>query len=65
MNAKKGTLTWGQLYEAAWRVPMIQLARQHGISNVALAKRCQKMGVPVPQRGYWARKDRGKRLRWA
>lgn len=32
-----------------------------GVSDVALAKRCKRMKVPLPGRGYWAKK-KGRRL---
>jgi hypothetical protein len=41
-----------QLYEQVWSQPMTLLARQYGISDVALAKICRKLGVPYPGRGY-------------
>jgi hypothetical protein len=31
------------------------LAQAFGLSDVALAKRCRKLGVPIAGRGYWAR----------
>lgn len=34
---------------------MVELAKDFGLSDVAVAKRCRKLGVPVPGRGYWAR----------
>jgi hypothetical protein len=34
---------------------MVELAQDFGISDVALAKRFRKPGIPVPGRGYWAR----------
>ena len=43
------------LYELVWSKPMAELAKDFGLSDVALAKRCRKLGVPVPGRGYWAR----------
>ena len=43
------------LYELAWSKPMVELAQDFGISDVALAKRLRKLGIPVPGRGYWAR----------
>ncbi len=49
------TLSREDLYELAWSKPMTELAKDFGISDVALAKRCRKLGVPVPGRGYWAR----------
>lgn len=49
------TLTREDLYELVWSKPMVELAQDLGLSDVALAKRCRKLGVPVPGRGYWAR----------
>ena len=43
------------LYELVWSKPVVELAKDLGMSDVALAKRCRKAGVPVPGRGYWAR----------
>lgn len=43
------------LYELVWSKPMLELAKDLGLSDVGLAKRCRKLGVPVPGRGYWAR----------
>ena len=49
------TLSREDLYELVWSKPMTELAKDFGLSDVALAKRCRKLGVPVPGRGYWAR----------
>jgi len=38
---------------------MRDLAEDFGISDVGLAKRCRRLGIPVPGRGYWARVDAG------
>lgn len=35
------------------------MARHYGISDVALGKICRKLEVPLPGRGYWARKGAG------
>jgi len=53
------TLTRDDLYELVWSKPMCELAKAFGISDVALAKRCRGLGIPVPVRGYWARLDAG------
>jgi len=45
-----------ELYEKAWKMPMRILAKEYGVSDVALAKTCRKLLVPVPGRGYWAKK---------
>jgi hypothetical protein len=42
---------------------MSRLARDFGISDVALAKICKKLDVPIPGRGYWARVAAGQRVR--
>jgi len=53
------TLSREDLYELVWSKPMRELAKDFGISDVALAKRCRRLGIPVPGRGYWARVDAG------
>jgi hypothetical protein len=53
------TVSREDLYELAWSKPMRELAEDFGISDVALAKRCRRLAIPVPGRGYWARVDAG------
>jgi hypothetical protein len=48
------------LYEKVWKIPITQLAREYGISDVGLAKICQKLNVPRPPMGYWAKLKYGK-----
>lgn len=52
-----------ELYEKVWARPVRELAKEHGISDVALAKICQKLEIPRPGRGYWARKAAGKSVK--
>lgn len=59
------TLTRDELYELVWSKPMQELAKDFGLSDVALAKRCRKLAVPVPGRGYWARVAAGQTPRQA
>src|SRR5438105_4631323 len=49
------------LYEEAWSEPMARLAKHYGISDVALAKICREMDIPVAPRGYWRRLEKGYR----
>jgi hypothetical protein len=51
------------LYASVWSRPMRALAREYGVSDVALKKHCTKLNVPVPGRGYWAKKAAGKAVR--
>jgi hypothetical protein len=50
-----------ELYEQVWARPMREVAKEYGVSDVALAKTCRKLAVPVPGVGYWARKRAGGR----
>jgi len=44
-----------ELYRKVWTTPAIRLAKEFGISDVALNKTCKRLGVPRPERGHWAR----------
>jgi hypothetical protein len=59
------TITREQLYALVWKTPLRQLAPTVGYSDVGLAKACRKMNVPLPGRGYWAKKAAGKGVRRA
>lgn len=59
MSREPIVLTREALYEQVWSEPVHKIARQFGISGVALAKICRKLGVPVPPRGFWARQAAG------
>ena len=50
------SLTRQALYELVWSKPMKTLAAEHGISDVGLKKVCAKAAIPVPERGYWAKR---------
>lgn len=52
-------LTREQLYERVWAEPMARLSAGLGLSDVGLAKICHRANVPVPPRGYWAKKRAG------
>jgi hypothetical protein len=49
-----------QLFEEVWSEPTWNLAPKYGVSDVALAKTCRKLKVPLPGRGYWAKVAAGK-----
>ena len=56
-------ITRDQLYDAIWSKPTTAVAKEYGISDVAVAKICKKLNVPKPKLGYWAKKQHGKRVR--
>ncbi|MBX9657262.1 MAG: hypothetical protein K2X00_01755 [Nitrospiraceae bacterium] len=51
------------LYDQVWSTPMTKVAKEYGISDVALAKICKKLTVPYPGRGYWRRIETGKTVK--
>jgi hypothetical protein len=52
-----------ELYEEVWTTPMKTLAKRYGLSDVGLAKTCRKLSIPLPGRGYWARKEAGQKVK--
>lgn len=54
------TLTRQQLYERVWSVSAVQLAKELGVSDVAVAKTCKRHKIPKPPLGYWAKLAAGK-----
>ncbi len=44
-----------ELYEQVWAEPVRTVAKRYGVSDVAFAKMCRKLHIPLPPRGYWAR----------
>lgn len=52
-------LTRDLLYSWVWHQPASHVAKELGISDTALRKRCEKYDIPRPGRGYWAEKTVG------
>lgn len=42
------------LFQMVWYRPVLVIAKEIGISDVALSKACRKAGIPLPGRGHWA-----------
>jgi hypothetical protein len=59
-QSKVITFTRNELYEKIWSTPTIKLARDFGLSDVALGKICKKHSIPKPPLGYWAKLAHGK-----
>jgi hypothetical protein len=51
-----------QLYREVWSGPIQRLAAIYGVSDVALAKTCRKLNIPLPGRGYWNKKSANKNV---
>lgn len=59
MSRKTIRLSREPLYELIWSRPMSEAAKQYGLSDVGLAKICRRLNIPIPGRGYWAKKEAG------
>ncbi len=57
------TISREELFALVWERPTTEVARELGISDVALGKLCSRLQVPKPPRGYWARVKAGQTLR--
>src|ERR1035437_2561218 len=51
------------LYSEVWAEPVTAVAKRYGVSGNAIAKVCMKVKVPLPGRGYWAKKAHGYSVR--
>jgi hypothetical protein len=60
MHEALSKLSREQLYERVWQTPIHRLADEFGVSGVAVAKRCRKLTIPTPPRGYWSKLEFGK-----
>ena len=54
-----------KLYEEVWAEPVKIVAKRYGVSDVALAKTCRRLAIPLPGRGYWARLRSGQKMKRA
>ncbi|MGB7069070.1 MAG: hypothetical protein WBD22_06210 [Pyrinomonadaceae bacterium] len=52
-----------ELFDLIWSKSIQQLAKEFGMSDVALAKKCKAVGLPRPGRGYWAKIEAGMKVR--
>lgn len=55
-NQERFSITKEELQELVWKMPTSKLSEQLGVSDVAIAKRCKKLGIAKPPRGYWMKK---------
>lgn len=49
-------LTRQELYQQVWIDPMVRVAKRLGMSDRGLAKLCERIHIPTPPRGYWAKR---------
>ena len=62
MSNKPVVLTREELYQQVWSEPIVRVASRVGLSGRGLGKICARHCIPVPPRGWWARKQHGHRV---
>lgn len=56
-------MTRQELYDLVWSKPMTHIAKDFGMSDVAVRKHCKNMDIPTPPVGYWTKLEYGKKVR--
>jgi len=56
-------MTRKELYDLVWSRPVTHIAREFGMSDVAIKKHCKKHNIPTPPVGYWTKIAHGKKVR--
>jgi hypothetical protein len=54
-----------KLHAEVWEEPVRVVAQRYGVSDVALAKMCRRWRIPLPARGYWAKRHAGQQVETA
>jgi hypothetical protein len=59
MEIDRQKITREQWFAMVWARPAQEVAKELGVSDVAIGKLCARLQVPKPPRGYWARVQAG------
>lgn len=54
---EKFELDVNTLTKLVWRKPLTEIAKEYGVSEASVRKRCNKFGISRPPQGYWLRTD--------
>ena len=49
-----------ELERLVWTKPKVQIAKDYGVSDVAVGKKCKRLGIRTPGPGFWAKVYAGK-----
>lgn len=60
IGKRKIDISKEELEKLVWEYPTTEVAKRLGISDVAVAKRCKKLNINKPPRGYWTKKKANK-----
>ena len=58
-NSKWKNISRNELEKLVWTKPTATLAKELGVSDVAIGKRCKSMGITKPKPGFWAKVNAG------
>lgn len=53
LASRKFSIDEDELIRLVWAFPTSAVARMLGVSDVAIAKRCKRLNIKKPPRGYW------------
>lgn len=59
-SRKKFDPSYEELKELVWKMPTTHVAKIFNVSDKAIEKRCKKLGIEKPPRGYWEKLKHGK-----
>lgn len=54
-SSKRFDVTREELNSLVWKYPTTKVAEIFGVSDKAVEKRCKKLGIHKPPRGYWTK----------
>src|SRR5262245_11764583 len=63
MSNEPIVITREALYEQVWAEPISKIAARFNLSDRGLAKLCARFDIPVPRRGWWAKKQYGQSVK--
>lgn len=55
LGSRRFEITKEELQKLVWEYPTTHIEKLYGVSDKAIEKRCKKLGVDKPPRGYWAK----------
>jgi 5-methylcytosine-specific restriction endonuclease McrA len=57
LNQERGSWpTASRLKGMVWEAPVDRIAKEIGVSGSAVKKRCKRLGIDTPPRGYWSKR---------
>ena len=59
IGSRKFNISREELEILVWKFPTVKVAEILGVSDVAVAKRCKKLEIAKPPRGYWRKVETG------